>query len=50
MKDLTDIPYSHNLKLVSFDIENTYSNIPTDDLIKIIKSMCLEQCLQEKNH
>jgi hypothetical protein len=44
--DLTEIPYNHDLKYVSFDIYNTYSNIATDDLIKI-KDTCIEQRLSE---
>jgi hypothetical protein len=40
IEDLTDIPYSHNLRLTSFDISNMYTNIPTEQLIKIIKIAC----------
>jgi hypothetical protein len=36
MNDLTDLPYDHNIKFPSFDINNMYSNIPTSELIKII--------------
>jgi hypothetical protein len=48
MKHVTEIPYDPNIKLVSFDIENIYSNIPTDELNQIIRSMCLEQGLDRK--
>jgi hypothetical protein len=48
MKNLPEIPLDPNLRFVSFDIEKMYSNIPTDDLIKIIKSMSLEQSHNEK--
>jgi hypothetical protein len=47
MKDLTEIPYNQELKLISFDIDNTYPNIPTDKLINIIKEMCSEQALED---
>ena len=48
MKDLTEIPYNQELKLISFDIDNMYPNIPTDKLISIIKERCSEQTLEEK--
>jgi hypothetical protein len=47
MKDLTEIPLTPDLRLVSFDIENMYSDIQTDELSSIIKSMFLEQNLDE---
>jgi hypothetical protein len=50
MKDPTEIPYNQDLKLVPLDIENMYSNIPNEDLINIIKSMCLKQYLDEKTN
>jgi len=40
MEDLLDIPFDKDLKFVSFDIENTYSNIPITELTKIIEVMC----------
>jgi hypothetical protein len=43
MNDLLDIPFTPNLSFVSFDIENMYSNVPTDDLLVIIKFMCSKQ-------
>jgi hypothetical protein len=48
MEDLTEIPYNQGLKLVSFDIKNMYPNIPTEELIKIIKEMCIQQALDGK--
>jgi len=36
MNDLQEIPFNKNLKLVSFDIKNMYSNIPTKDLIELM--------------
>ena len=40
MRDLSDIPYSPNLKLASLDISNVYTNIPTEELLNIIDIMC----------
>jgi hypothetical protein len=48
MNELIGIPYKQDLKLVSFDIENMYSNIPTDELVKIIEELCIEQALDGK--
>jgi hypothetical protein len=48
IQDLTDIPYDSNLQFVSFDITNMYTNIPTDELINIINSLCKEKSIQEK--
>jgi hypothetical protein len=36
MIDLQEIPSNKNLKLVSFDIKNMYSNIPIKDLIELL--------------
>jgi len=36
MNDLQEIPFNKNLKLVSFNIKNMYSNIPTKDLIELL--------------
>jgi hypothetical protein len=48
MEDITEIPYNHNLKLASLDIDNMYPNIPTDELCSIIKRMCFAQILDEE--
>jgi hypothetical protein len=40
MNELMDIPYDPNIKFASFDISNTYSNIPTKDLITALKKLC----------
>jgi hypothetical protein len=37
MEELLDIPFDKDLKFFSFDIENTYSNIPIVELRKIIE-------------
>jgi len=43
MNDISQIPFVPELKLASLDISNMYTNIPTKDLISIIKNIC-------KNH
>jgi hypothetical protein len=44
-----DIPYDHNLQFVLFDIINMYSNVPTDEQIKITNSICLKQGINDKH-
>jgi hypothetical protein len=39
MEDLTDFPCTGTIKFASFDIENMYPNIPTDELISIVQNM-----------
>ena len=48
MNDFLEIPYDQNLKFVSFDITNMYSNIPTNELIKIIYLMCNQHDTKEE--
>ena len=43
MNDISQIPFVPELKLASLDISNMYTNIPTKELISVIKSVC-------KNH
>ena len=40
MNDLIDIPYGHNIKFASSDINCMYSNIPTTDLMKALRKLC----------
>ena len=40
MYDLQEIQFDNNLKLISFDISNMYTNIPTNELTKLIQYMC----------
>jgi hypothetical protein len=47
IKDLDEIPVYENLQLVSFDITNMYTNIPTNKLIDI-KSLCVDNVIDEK--
>jgi hypothetical protein len=48
MNDLHIIPSDKNLKLVSFDIRNMYSNIPTKELIEIYYLMCNQNSINEE--
>lgn len=40
MRDLSDIPSVPGLKLVSLDVWDMYTNIPTEDVINIISNLC----------
>jgi len=40
MKDLHENPFDKNLKLVSYDMTNMYSNVPTKNLTEMTKLMC----------
>ena len=42
MKAVLDIPYDTDLKFVSFDITNMYTNIPTNELPDIIRNLCIK--------
>jgi len=46
--DLLNIPFDPNLQFVSFDITNMFSNVPTEDLINIINSMCDKHNINDK--
>ena len=35
--DLLEIPHKQGIRLVSFDIENMYTNIPSNELVRIIE-------------
>ena len=43
MKDISDIPVTPGLQLVSLDISDMYSNIPTNELEYIIQILCQQQ-------
>jgi hypothetical protein len=47
IEDLTEIPYSQSLRIAAFDITNMYTNIPTNELIKIIKAAFLNNNVEE---
>ena len=47
MKDLSEIPFNPRLKLASLDISNMYTNIPTEELLKIIDTMCEKHNLED---
>jgi hypothetical protein len=48
MKDLSDIPFSPNLKLALLDISNMYTNIPTEELLNVIAIMCDKHSIEDK--
>ena len=48
MNDLNEIPFDKELKFVSFDVSNMYTNIPTNELIEIIENMCKRNGLEQK--
>jgi len=43
MNEVSDIPFTTDLHLASLDMADMYSNIPTDDIEHIIRSMCIHQ-------
>ena len=45
MDDLLDIPLKQGITFASFDIENMYPNIPTNELIPIIETISLSNQL-----
>jgi len=45
INDLLDIQFEQDLKLVSFDTMNMYSNIPITEVIKIIEITCKQNDL-----
>ena len=45
MNNLYEIPLEKDMKLVSFDITNMYTNIPMKELIKTIDNMCKQNDL-----
>ena len=48
INDLADIPYDHILRLVSFDISNMHTNIPTYELLSIIDTACNNNLVEER--
>jgi hypothetical protein len=48
INDLNKIQYQQGIQLVSFDIENMYPGIPTEELKHVIKSACTERCIENK--
>jgi hypothetical protein len=43
MEELKQIPDGQNIRLASFDVKNMYTNIPTSELPKILKTICTLQ-------
>jgi hypothetical protein len=50
IKGLSDIPYNNKVRLASFDISNMYTNIPTNQLITIIKLTCQNNYVDKTRH
>ena len=48
ISELLNIPYIPGIKLASFDIENMYSNIPTNEIIPIIREISARNQLDSK--
>ena len=48
MNEVSDIPFTTDLHLASLDMADMYSNIPTDDIEHIIRSMCVYQDINTK--
>jgi len=48
MNDISQIPFTPELKLASLDISNMYTNIPTKDLISIINSLCKNHNIEDR--
>ena len=48
MNDFSQIPFVPELKLAFLDISNMYTNIPTKDLISIIKTTCKKHNLKAR--
>jgi hypothetical protein len=48
MKDLTELPYDHNIKFASLDINNMYSNIPIKEMITALENLCEVNNLEDK--
>ena len=49
MNDLTDLPYDHNIKFASLDINNIYSHIPTKGKIVTLEGLCETNNLDDAN-
>jgi hypothetical protein len=48
MTDLQNIPITESTKLVSFDIANMYTNIPTDEIPNIVSEICTNSAILEQ--
>jgi hypothetical protein len=40
INDMQEIKYNRNLRLASFDVTNMYTNIPTNELLGLIYTIC----------
>jgi hypothetical protein len=50
MNDLTELPYDHNIKFASLDINNMYSNVPIKEMITALENLCEVNNLEEKQN
>jgi hypothetical protein len=50
MNEVRHISFEKELKFVSFDITNMYTNIPTNELIETIEIMCKQKDLDIKTY
>ena len=48
MNDLTDLPYDHNIKFASLDINIIYSNIPIKEMITTLGKLCDINNIEDK--
>jgi len=48
MNDLTELPYDHNTKSASLDINNMYSNIQIKEMITALEKLCEVNNLEDK--
>jgi len=49
MKDLLEIPFHKNLKSISFDIMNTYSNVLVTNLLEIMELLCNQNGMNKES-
>ena len=47
VKEMSEIFFVPKLKLPLIDISNTYTNIPTDDLVNVIDTLCKKHDLED---
>ena len=48
MNHLTELPYEHNIKFASLDINNMYSNVPIKEMITALEKLCEVNNLEDK--
>jgi hypothetical protein len=48
MNDLTDFPYNSNVKFVSLDVTNMYSNVPIKEMKATLNKLCELNKVEDK--